>query len=352
MKSFIMSHIFAIMTDNLNCKCCNRELNTSKARRDPLYVTHLHNLRNIKPLIDNKCPNVKFRKGRAHETQKLAQQIVSIQCTKGRIDSHNPHAGRSRSQFHKTLHKIETIEKENVHLYQKLKQAKATAEFRVRNLVKCWQRNLAKMKYNSKYPYTAKTWNQCQPDDISDWLCMMHCPTAVKRTQIKMEYSVENGPCLGHMTVLLFNDIVPKLVAHFLRQVQCKHARSDGTSNNREYCLIGTKIQRIYSNVYAEFAVGNAGDDDHTKYEDSFDENDFLLPVNYTGSLGMMIGNINDKIDSKYILTFKSLTVLNGICAVFGRVIHGWDVLRILEKYGKKNGSLMENVYISDCCII
>jgi cyclophilin family peptidyl-prolyl cis-trans isomerase len=54
---------------------------------------------------------------------------------------------------------------------------------------------------------------------------------------------------------------------------------------------------------------------------------------------------------SQFFITFKETPWLNGHHVVFGEVIAGWDVVKLMESYGSRSGSTSKPIKISQAGI-
>jgi len=317
-------------------------------RDDAPYVKHLEALKHARAVVDNKPPDMWIytllknkreeylrMKKLAKENEILLENITAIQRSKGRIDSHNSLAGRHYPFYMtKLLEQISKIEKENNELHEKLKR-KEPAVINNQELKKSWRKSVARIKDRSRYKYVVRNRNAYQNDEIDH----LFLAPSQGRTQVFIEFTVENGLTLGCVKVLLFDDIVPKLVINFLSGLsqiveQRKHHEK----------VMSIQVDKIFPNLYAEFAMPKNDDVNMVQ----LDSNDYGLPIDCPGALAM-IPTHDNQLSSNYALTFKSLTVLNGIFTVFGQLCGGWRVLEVLQGWGRKHGTPIEGVYISNC---
>lgn len=169
-----------------------------------------------------------------------------------------------------------------------------------------------------------------------------HWLPSQSRTQIFIEFRVENGLTLRCVKILLFDDIVPKWVNHFLNSL----SQIVGRSKQHE-TAISIQVERIFPNLYGEFTMPKIDDHNMVKFEG----NDCGLPIDCPGAMAMIPMHDN-QLSFKYPLIFISLTALNGIFAVFGQLCGGCSVLEVLQGWGRRHETPIEGVYISNCGVV
>lgn len=350
-------------------QCLQKQDNKSKSglstRTDEHYLRHLNNLKTIEPLVDNRAPLLKIRKllhdketdfmrikEITKENEVILQRINVIQRTRGVIDTYNRAAATTGKSIRlkAQLTNIEKTEKENLALFKSIWSIKPVIDNK--ELAKDWKKNLRQIKLLCKHEYVPKPLKkEWGPEELAEITCLLRCPKT-PRAKVYFEFAFRNGSQVGRLEFVLFDDIVPNLVANFMNCLNGK-AMENFDDEEEEYqqgcCthLSGLEIRRIYPQVFAEFGVLYESSD----MSDAFTDEDLVLPGCFTGALAM-IPRAKGKLSSKYIITFKPLSDLNNTFAVFGRAVDGLKTLLEIEFNGRKHGQPLKEIFISDCGVI
>lgn len=335
-----------------NCKCCCRH----SAIEDGVLTSSSYH--NVKSLVDHRSPIVKIEtylskkandfiriKKIAHENEKLLTKIIECQRHKGKIDTNNSVCGQKSAYIARNMKRIARIEAENFDIHRKLQSVQSTPILNNHELAKCWRKNLEEIRFKSRYPYNDRSLcgTNRPPECDAAWICLTHCPSG-PRTRINFNFVLQNsGHSLGIVKMLLFDDLQSEIVGDFLSNIanmeECASFSSDDCNGSA-----GVEILRIYPNVYAEFNMTSTS---NSHVDDG--NNSGALPLNYTGTLALLPGDNRDRrqMMSKYILTLKSLPVLNGSCLVLGRLIAGWNVLQRMQTLTRRNGCPKQRIFMT-----
>ena len=132
--------------------------------------------------------------------------------------------------------------------------------------------------------------------------------------------SVTLHTSLGDIKLEIFCDLVPKSAENFL--ALCASGYYNGSTFHRN-------IKAFMVQGGDPTCTGKGGESIYGKYfADEFREN---LTFNSRGMLGMVNKGPNTN-GSQFFITYTKAMHLNMKYTVFGKVIHGWDVVDALEK--------------------
>ena len=154
-----------------------------------------------------------------------------------------------------------------------------------------------------------------------------------------IEFGTRNGK-IGRVDMELYNDIVPITVNNFMTLITGK----------KGYGYKGCNIHRIIPGFCiqtGDFTKGN-GSGGHSIYGETFGDENFELQHDEVGLLSMANCGI-DTNGSQFFITLDILPHLNNKHVVFGKVIKGMDVVRIIEKYGTTDGIPKDIIKIINC---
>lgn len=147
---------------------------------------------------------------------------------------------------------------------------------------------------------------------------------------------------IGEIKIVLYDDIVPKTVENFKALIE----------GSKGYGYKGSKIHRIVQDFVlqgGDFTKGD-GTGGRSIYGRFFEDENFKLRHDDYGMVSMANSgpNLNG---SQFFITFGPQPHLDGKHVVFGKVIEGFDTLKILEGYGSNDGVPIKTIKIKDCGI-
>ena len=170
-------------------------------------------------------------------------------------------------------------------------------------------------------------------------------------------YTKENNPIcilnittkykkLGSLKIELRRDIVPITVKNFINLCE-------GTRQNTESKYKNSIFHRIIPDFMAQGGdyENSNGTGRNSYFGGYFSDENFDLRHNKLGILSMANSGPNTNA-SQFFITFKKLPYLDGKHVVFGEVIEGFDILKIIESYGTKSGIPTEEIKIDSCYVI
>jgi len=148
---------------------------------------------------------------------------------------------------------------------------------------------------------------------------------------------------LGRIVMQLYMDITPKTAGNF--KALC-------TGDNKDKL---TYKNSVFHRVISEFMIqgGDITNADGTGgksiYGNTFADENFNIK-HYKGGLLSMANSGKNTNGSQFFITLKDTPHLDGKHVVFGEVVEGMDVVRLIEGVGKgENDKPKEDVVVEDC---
>ncbi|XP_075981149.1 peptidylprolyl isomerase cyclophilin-33 [Anticarsia gemmatalis] len=164
-------------------------------------------------------------------------------------------------------------------------------------------------------------------------------PTEKRNPQVYFDISV-GKQSLGRVIMMLRADIVPKTAENF--RALCTHEKGFGYQ--------GSCFHRIIPDFMCQGGdfTNHNGTGGKSIYGRKFEDENFTLRHTGPGILSMANSGPNSN-GSQFFLCTAKTEWLDNKHVVFGHVISGLDVLKKMEKYGSKGGSVTSKVTISNC---
>ncbi|KAJ2374012.1 hypothetical protein IW150_003328 [Coemansia sp. RSA 2607] len=158
-------------------------------------------------------------------------------------------------------------------------------------------------------------------------------------TRVFIEFAVDGKPS-GRVVFELRDDVAPRTAANF--RALCTGEKGFGYTGSRVHRIIpGFMIQA------GDFTKGD-GTGGRSIYGTTFNDENFTLEHSGPGTLSMANAGPNTN-GSQFFITLDKTPWLDGKHVVFGRVVQGMDIVRMVEALGDKNAPLRPLKEITIC---
>lgn len=176
-------------------------------------------------------------------------------------------------------------------------------------------------------------------------------PQAPVTSRVYFDIAIDQQP-VGRIVVGLHGSVVPKTVHNF--ETLC---RGDTTMGKVSLKYKGSIFHRIIPGFMiqgGDFTKhnGTGGRSVYgTPIDGRFNDENFALQHTGPGIVSMANSGPNTN-GSQFFITTSRTAHLNNRHVVFGTVIEGWDVVRLIESYGSSSGKPMADVRIVDAGVL
>ena len=154
---------------------------------------------------------------------------------------------------------------------------------------------------------------------------------------------------IGRLEMELFTDVVPRTASNF--RALCDGVVSQGSSN-KALTFKGSCFHRVIPGFMAQGGDITHGDGTggESIYGRTFKDENFKIKHNQAGLLSMANSGPNTN-GSQFFITFKATPHLDGKHVVFGRVVGGEAIMKVLESCAidRKTDRPRKSIIISDC---
>jgi peptidylprolyl isomerase len=157
-----------------------------------------------------------------------------------------------------------------------------------------------------------------------------------------------NGESVGRIIFGLFGTVAPRTVENF--RALCTGEKGNSTISGRPLTYRGSRFHRVITGFMCQggdFTTGD-GKGGESIYSRPFEDESFALPHAGPGVLSMSNQGRNTN-KSQFFITVVETPWLDGEHVVFGKVLDGMDVVKKIESYGSRRGSVSADVVIADC---
>ncbi|KAJ1817681.1 hypothetical protein LPJ75_001654 [Coemansia sp. RSA 2598] len=157
--------------------------------------------------------------------------------------------------------------------------------------------------------------------------------------RVFLEFAVDGRPS-GRVVFELRDDVVPRTTRNF--KALCTGEKGFGYKGSRVHRIIpGFMVQA------GDFTKGD-GTGGRSIYGEKFDDEGFSLDHSGPGMLSMANAGKNTN-GSQFFITLDKTPWLDGKHVVFGRVVQGMDIVRMIEALGDKSAPLKPKKEITIC---
>jgi len=155
------------------------------------------------------------------------------------------------------------------------------------------------------------------------------------------------GQPIGRIEMELFADVVPKTAENF--RALCTGEKGIGQSGKPLHYKNST-FHRVIPDFMCQggdFTAGN-GTGGESIYGSKFEDENFKRTHTGPGVLSMANAGKNTN-GSQFFLTTVKTQWLDGKHVVFGTVVKGMDVVKVIEGFGSPSGQTSKKIVVADC---
>jgi len=170
--------------------------------------------------------------------------------------------------------------------------------------------------------------------------------TKVENPRVFFDVSID-GKASGRIVIELFASVTPKTAENF--RALCTGEKGKGKSGKNLH-FKGCVFHRIIPDFMiqgGDFTRSN-GTGGESIYGEKFADENFKLKHKVAGMLSMANSGKNTN-GSQFFITTVATPHLDGKHVVFGQVVEGLNIVKLMEKQGTRSGTTKSRVIISDC---
>lgn len=176
-------------------------------------------------------------------------------------------------------------------------------------------------------------------------------PAAEVTRRAFLDVSVDGRPA-GRIVLGLYGDVAPRTVENFLG-LSRGFVKDAGTWNQERVSFEGTPFHRVIPGfmIQGGDVTQHNGMGGTSIYGSKFRDENFKLKHSGAGVLSMANAG-PDTNSSQFFITLGPTGHLDGKHVVFGVVLEGWEVAKMIESRGSRSGSVKGKVLIEKCGIL
>lgn len=172
-------------------------------------------------------------------------------------------------------------------------------------------------------------------------------PQATITSRVFFDITIDGNP-VGRIVMGLYGDAVPKTALNF--QTLCE---GDKELNGQKLSYIGTPFHRIIPGFMCQSGdiTNHNGFGGVSIYGTKFEDENFQLKHTGGGVLSMANAGRNTN-GSQFFICTKKTSHLDNRHVVFGTVLEGYDVVKMIEACGRSNGTPFKRVVIAGAGVL
>ncbi|XP_068841577.1 probable inactive peptidyl-prolyl cis-trans isomerase-like 6 [Capricornis sumatraensis] len=166
-----------------------------------------------------------------------------------------------------------------------------------------------------------------------------------KHNFVFLDISIDLYP-IGRLIFELFSDTCPKTCKNF--QILCT-GKAGFSQSGIKLHYTGSIFHRVVRNGWVQGGdiVAGKGDNGESIYGPTFEDENFSVPHNKRGVLGMVNKGRHSN-GSQFYITLQAAPYLDKKYVAFGQLIEGTDILHHLESVPTENERPIQNCVITD----
>lgn len=159
--------------------------------------------------------------------------------------------------------------------------------------------------------------------------------------RVFLDITIENNN-VGRIVIELYADQVPRTAENF--RVLCRGDKGG------KYTYKGCVFHRIIPHFIIQSGDfnGNDGSQNESIYGPKFDDENFNVHHDSPGIVSMANSGRNTN-GGQFFITLVRAPWLDNSHVAFGKVIEGFDIVKLIQEAGQCNGVPKQKVVISDC---